>query len=230
MSARILLAEDDESIATLIKMTLAIEKHETIHMSDGLKAMEAIHSQDFDIALLDIMLPKLNGYTLLEELKKKGIPAIFITAKTALSDKVHGLTIGAEDYITKPFEPLELLARVNTALRRIKPTEDDKIRVGNVVLDSANHIVILNGREVGLTPLEYELLELLMRNPNLLFSREQILDKIWGYDYYGGTRTVDMHVQKLRAKLDFANVIRTVHKIGYRLEPPKRIEVYENEE
>jgi DNA-binding response OmpR family regulator len=217
MAYRILVAEDDESIANIVKLTLEIEKHEVISVKDGNAALEAVSSHHVDLAVLDIMLPRMDGYELLEQFKKKDIPVIFLSAKSEVADKVKGLRLGAEDYITKPFETIELLARVDTALRRIKK-QTKTLTIRDVVIDSENHTVLKNGKQVELTPLEYELLEKLVSNPGLLFSRDRLLDIVWGYEYAGGTRTVDTHIQKLRSKLDFADLIKTVHKIGYKFE------------
>lgn len=217
MKHKIIIAEDDDSIANIIKMTLEIGNYEITHVIDGLKAMEFIKNFQFDLAILDIMLPYIDGYKLLEEFKKKNIPVIFLSAKSEVVDKVKGLRLGAEDYITKPFETIELLARVDTAIRRLKK-KSNILSINDVTLDLEKHTVKKSNVVVELSPLEYELLEKLMSNPSLLFSRDQLLDIVWGYDYVGGSRTVDTHIQKLRAKLDFGNVIKTVHKFGYKLE------------
>jgi DNA-binding response OmpR family regulator len=217
MPYRILVAEDDESIARIVKLTLEIENHDVIIVPDGKRALEEIGKARFDLALLDIMLPYHDGYELLEFLKKKNIPVIFLTAKSDVADKVKGLRLGAEDYITKPFETIELLARVDTALRRINK-QPKIIKIKDVTVDSDNRTVTKAGNVLDLTPLEYELLDKLLSNPGLLFSRDRLLDVVWGYEYAGGTRTVDTHIQKLRSKLGFADVIKTVPKVGYKFE------------
>ena len=220
MAYKILVAEDDESIAEIVKMTLEIEKHEVVHVNDGKKAVETADATHFDLAVLDIMLPHYDGYELMEIFKKKNIPVIFLSAKTEVTDRVKGLRLGAEDYIAKPFETIELLARVDTALRRLKkglPILSAK----DVCLNMEQHTVTKGQNTVELTPMEYKLLEKLMSNPGLLFSRDCLLDIVWGYDYVGSTRTVDTHIQKLRSKLDFEEVIKTVHKVGYKFEVGK---------
>jgi len=216
MDIQILIVEDDQAIADLIKMYLKLESYQVVHADDGKKAVQAIKQQHFHLALLDIMLPYLSGFELLELLKEKNTPVIFVTAKTNLEDKVKGLRLGADDYIVKPFEPLELLARVDVALRKTT-ARNNILSVGGITLDLDKHVVAKDGNEVSLTPIEYDILELFMRNRNLLFSREQLLDQIWGYDYYGSSRTVDMHIKNLRAKLDLGDAIQTVYKIGYRM-------------
>lgn len=217
MAYKILVAEDDESIANIVQLTLNLEAHETVLADDGQKAAEFIQKEALDLAILNIMLPFLDGYQLLELLHKKNIPAIFLSAKADVSDRVKGLRLGAYDYITKPFETIELLARVDAVLRRTgKKTEE--IKAGDVVLYLDKHLVQKNGKTVDLTPLEYDLLEKLMKNQGLLFSRDHLLDIVWGYEYAGSTRTVDTHIQKLRSKLNLGDYIKTVHKIGYKFE------------
>jgi len=213
----ILIAEDDLSIAELERITLATSGYDCKVATDGNIALELINEYDFSLALLDIMLPGVDGYNLLEILKDRNIPAIFVTAKINIMDKVKGLKLGAEDYITKPFEPLELLARVEVALRRLDSSSDTYI-IKNIRVDCKSHNVYKDGQLVALTPKEYELLEFLLNNPNIAFSRESLLKHVWGYDFYGSTRTVDTHILNLRNKLGLADKIQTVHKMGYRLE------------
>lgn len=213
----VLVAEDDVQVAGLMKMTLQIAGLSCIVAADGTAALDQIEAGGFELALLDVMLPGADGYELLEALKKKQVPALFVSARAELEDRVKGLRLGAEDYIVKPFEPIELLARVEAALRRVQP-EPTELRVGAVSIDVASRTAYVRGEPAQLTPLEYDLLYFLMRHRNIAYSREQLLDAVWGYDYFGGTRTVDMHVQKLRHKLDMEDCIRTVHKLGYRLE------------
>lgn len=217
MAYKILVAEDDESIAKIVKMTLEIQNYDVFLAIDGKTAIEAANSIRFDLAVLDIMLPHYNGYQLLELFKNKNIPVIFLSAKSEVADRVKGLRLGAEDYISKPFETIELLARVDTALRRIKK-QSNILKAKDVTVDLDKHTVTKGINTVELTPLEYDLLEKLMTNPGLLFSRDRLLDIVWGYEFSGGTRTVDTHIQKLRSKLDFTDVIKTVHKIGYKFE------------
>lgn len=216
MPFHILVVEDDTSIANLIEAALHLRQHEVTVCLRGDEAHKLVMKQGFDLALLDVMLPGMDGYELMEIMKKKHIPVIYISARAQLGDRVFGLNLGAEDYIVKPFEPLELLARVDVALRRQNPREE-KLEIGDVVLDVEGRTVTKAGKKLELTKMEYELLEFLMRHPNMVFSREKLLDCVWGYDYIGGTRTVDMHIKNLRAKLDFNDYICTVYKIGYKL-------------
>lgn len=220
MSYSILIAEDDPSIAGLIRMALEASGYGCVVADDGHQALELVQERDFHLALLDIMLPGRDGYELLEAFKPKRLPVIFVSAKTTVFDKVQGLRLGAEDYIAKPFDAMELLARVEAVLRRCHYRELETVRVGPVQVDFNGRKVYKDGQPAVLTPKEYDLLAFLLHHPNIAFSRESLLAEVWGYDFYGSTRTVDTHVLNLRAKLGLAEHIQTVHKIGYRLELP----------
>lgn len=171
----------------------------------------------FDLVLLDIMLPGVNGYELLDYTKVLNMPVIFITAMGELDDRVKGLRAGADDYITKPFAIVELLARVETVLRRYNKA-DDKISILDVEIDIPSRVVIKNGKQVMLTLKEFELLLLFVRNKNIALYRETIYENVWESSYLGDSRTVDLHVQRLRKKLEWEDVIKAVYKVGYRLE------------
>ncbi|KKO52451.1 response regulator transcription factor [Paenibacillus sp. DMB20] len=218
MAYSILVAEDDPSISELINMTLSSSGYECTIVQDGSLALRALDEKAFDLALLDIMLPEMDGYALLEAYQARKIPVIFVTAKAGVADKVRGLRLGAEDYITKPFEVLELLARVEVVLRRVEREPTETLSVKDVTLDAGSRKIFKNGQQVTVTPKEYELLEFLMKNPNIAFSRESLLNEVWGYDFYGNTRTVDTHVLNLRTKLGLSDCIHTIHKLGYRME------------
>lgn len=213
--AEILIVEDELSISGLIKRNLALVGHQCTQAFDGLEAMELLERRHYDLIVLDIMLPGADGYQVFEE--TRGIPVIFLTAKSELSDKLKGLTKGADDYITKPFQMLELVARVEAVLRRTKKT-DTCFTLENVTLDFEKRQIFLAGNPVDCTPKEYELLETLVRNRNIALPRERLLELVWGYDFEGGTRTVDVHIRRLRAKLGLEKRIVTVYKLGYRLE------------
>lgn len=214
---RILIVEDDPGISDLIEMNLQIAGYDAVKASDGEIAKELIEKEEFDLALLDVMLPKIDGFTLIQDVKKKDIPVIFLTAKNSVTDKVKGLKLGADDYIVKPFESIELLARIEVVGRRYNRS-DLSLKFKNIEIDEEKRIVKLDGKEVDMTLKEYELLVLFIKNRNMALSREQILDKVWGYSYIGETRTVDMHVNRLREKLDLKENIKTVFKVGYRLQ------------
>ncbi|WP_129595824.1 response regulator transcription factor [Anaerophilus nitritogenes] len=212
----ILIVEDDEAISDLIKLNLEMVGYKVRQVYDGKKALEIIKEEDFDLILLDVMLPIVDGYTIMENIHHLGIPVIFLTARDHLSDRVKGLKMGADDYIIKPFESIELLARVEAVLRRC--TKKEELTFKNINIYLKERIVKKNDENIDLTLKEYELLILLVENKGIALSREKILRKIWGYDYIGETRTVDMHIQKLRKKLDLFEEITTVYKVGYRLE------------
>ncbi|WP_240418531.1 response regulator transcription factor [Paenibacillus periandrae] len=215
--ATILIVEDEIPINELIRRSLQSVGHTCISVFDGREAIRIHDSEehDIDLVLLDVMLPELNGYEVFQHIR--GTPTIFLTARSSLSDKVKGLTLGADDYLVKPFEMLELLARVDAVLRRTKKGSKE-FEVDGVKIDFESRQVFLNGYPVDCTPKEIDLLEALVNNRNIALSRDKLLELAWDYDYAGDTRTVDVHIQKLRKKLDMEDRIKTVYKIGYRLE------------
>ena len=213
--AEILIVEDEFSINELIRRNLNLTGHHCTQAFDGLSAAHLLENGKFDLLVLDIMLPGLDGWQVFE--RASGTPTIFLTAKSELTDKLKGLAMGADDYLTKPFQMLELAARVEAVLRRTKKEETEFV-LGGMRCDFERHQVFLNDTAVECTPKEYELLEVLIRNRNIALSREKLLDLVWGYDFDGGTRTVDVHIQRLRRKLHLENHIKTVYKLGYRLE------------
>lgn len=213
----ILIVEDEEAIANLIRMNLVKAGYQCEIASDGEEAADKIANRDYDLILLDIMLPKLNGYEVLEYAKTVDIPVIFLTAMGETQQKVKGLKMGAEDYISKPFEIAELLARVETVLRRCKKVEQ-KMRFLDIEIDLASRIVLQGGKPVELTTKEYELLLLFVRNKNRALYRETIYESVWGGEYSGTGRTVDLHVQRLKKKLGLEEHIAAIYKVGYRLE------------
>ena len=218
----ILIVEDEVAISNLIKLNLTKAGYDCTTAYDGMEAANILEEQKFDLVLLDIMLPKINGYELMEYIKDLQIPAIFLTAKASLDDKMKGLTSGAEDYIVKPFEVVELLARVNIVLRRYHKAQQE-LTFQDIVLDTDNQTVKKAGRTVDLTPKELELLTLLMRNKNITLFRERIYEEIWGTEYSVESRTLDLHIQRLRKKLDLGEGLKTVFKTGYRLEEPHEV-------
>lgn len=213
--ATILIVEDEVPINELIKRNLQSVGHTCISVFDGRAAIHELAQQEVDLVLLDIMLPEIDGYEVFQQIQ--GIPTIFLTARSNLSDKVKGLTLGADDYLVKPFEMLELLARVDAVLRRTKK-ESKNFKLDGIKIDFESRQVFLNEHPVECTPKEFDLLEVLVNNRNIALSRDRLLELAWGYDYVGDTRTVDVHIQKLRKKLDIESRIKTVYKMGYRLE------------
>ncbi len=217
LNKKILIVEDDKSISNLIKLQLNIASYDTEQVYDGLQSVKIIENGNFDLILLDIMLPGIDGFAIMEKIRCLNIPVIFLTAKDSVVDKVSGLKLGAEDYIVKPFEAIELLARIETVLRRYGKTED-VLSFKNIKIYIKERIVKKDDIIVDLTYKEFDLLCLLVRNKNVALTREMLLEKIWDYGFMGGTRTVDMHIGSIRKKLNLNDNIKTVYKIGYRLE------------
>lgn len=213
--AEILIVEDEPSLNELVKRNLQLVGHRCASVFDGTAALSEMECHEYDLVILDIMLPEINGFEVFKE--ARGIPTIFLTARNSLSDRIKGFSMGADDYLTKPFEMLELLARVEAVLRRTQK-HSSCFEAGDVRIDFESRQVFRKGLLVECTPKEYELLEVLVNNRNIALSRDRLLELVWGYDYAGDTRTIDVHIQKLRKKLGWENMIKTVHKLGYRLE------------
>lgn len=214
--AYILVAEDEIPINDLICKNLKLLGYKTAQAFDGFEALGLAEKENFDLVLLDVMLPGMSGFQVKTRLAKD-LPVIFVTAKTSVSDQLTGLNLGAEDYITKPFDTLVLIARVENVLRRTKKN-DAVFTIKDCVIDLSMRTVYKNGERVDLALQEYNLLEALVLNRNFALSREKLLQLAWGYDYSGDTRTVDVHIQRLRKKLGLYQEIATVYKYGYRLE------------
>ena len=214
---KILIVEDELPISKLIEMNLSDAGYMCTCAYDGLTAADLIDKNAYDLIWLDIMLPGLNGYELFEYIIPMNIPVIFITAKAALNDRVRGLHLGAEDYIVKPFEILELLARVEVVLRRYNKTQRI-LTYGDLTIDTSGMIVKKDGREINLTPKEFDLATLFVRNRNITLSRERLFELVWGSEYDCDTRTLDLHILRIRKKLGWDKCLRTIHRIGYRLE------------
>lgn len=230
---KILIVDDDENIAELISLYLIKECFDTEIVSNGLDALERFKSYQPNLILLDIMLPGIDGYEICQEIRKiSNVPIIMLSAKGEVFDKVLGLKLGADDYIMKPFDSNEMVARVRAVLRRYQPvsappTADTSrsgefVEYSNLVINLSNYTVTYCGKNIEMPPKELELFYFLASNPNQVFTREQLLDKIWGYDYIGDTRTVDVHIKRLREKLPNSNDnnwnIATVWGIGYKFE------------
>ena len=229
MAGKILIVEDDPNLVEAIRYNLSREGYQVVTAPDGVQALENARRESPELIILDLMLPKLDGLEVCRILRKEmTVPIIMLTAKTDEIDRVVGLEIGADDYMTKPFSMRELLARVRAALRRsevvtLEPTcELQPLKIGDVVIDTARHHVLCRGSQLKLTAKEYDLLVFLASNKGLVFSREQLLNKVWGYDYAGDTRTVDVHVRWLRQKLETDPTrprnLLTVRGAGYKLE------------
>lgn len=217
LKQKILIIEDDLAISNLIKLNLNIANYETIQSYDGSEALNIIETEAPDLILLDVMLPNVDGFTLMDKIRPLNIPVIFLTAKNSVIDKVHGLKLGAEDYIVKPFAAIELLARIETVLRRYGKTTD-LLEFKNIKIYLKERIVKKDDTPIDLTLKEFDLLCMLVQNKNIALTREAILEKVWEFDYVGETRTVDMHIGTIRKKLDLNDSIKTIFKVGYRLE------------
>ncbi len=213
---KILIVEDERNISKLISDTLSLGKYGVDYAFDGKEALEKIENNKFNLIILDVMLPKLDGFEVLERIKDRGIPIIFLSARNDVFSIVKGLSEGGQDYITKPFEPLELLARVELRIR----SEDEKTQYSykDIIVNIKERKIFKHNEQIVLTPKEYDLFILLLDNIGVALSRDVILDKVWGIDMDIETRTVDYHVQQLRKKLGLKSEISTVNKIGYRLE------------
>ena len=214
---KILIVEDEEPINNLIRMNLTKAGYQCKCAFDGQEAADMMAAEKFDLFLLDIMLPKINGYELLEYAQTLNTPVIFITAMGTVENKVKGLKKGADDYISKPFEIVELLARVETVLRRYNKAEKI-IKILDIEVDTKSRTVMQNGQQVILTLKEFELLLLFIRNKNIALYRDVIYESVWEGEDMGESRTVDLHVQRLKRKLHWENKIVAVYKVGYRLE------------
>ncbi|MBP3300218.1 MAG: response regulator transcription factor [Clostridia bacterium] len=213
--AKILIVEDERAINDLIKFNLELVGHTCSQVFDGAEGLSEGLKQKYDLIILDVMLPQYSGFEILEQLE--GVSVIFVTAKSALQDKIKGLRLGADDYITKPFDILELVERVKAVLRRTK-ADTNHFVFDDIRIEFDNRRVYKNGVEIPLKPREFDLLEVLVNNRNLALSREKLLRLVWEFDYEGDTRTVDVHIQRLRQKLGISERIQTVYKTGYRFE------------
>lgn len=214
---RILLVEDEKPISNLINLSLSKAGYLCDCVFDGEEALAQIDGNKYDLILLDVMIPKIDGFELMEYIRPLEIPVIFITAKNAVKDRVKGLRMGAEDYLVKPFEIIELLARIDVVLRRFHKTAD-KISVAGVEIDTRSMCVKRGEEEISLTRKEYDLLLLFARNPNTALYRETIYERVWGGTLEYGSKTVDFHVQRMRKKVGWEKRLKAVNKVGYRLE------------
>ena len=220
--SKILIVEDEETIADLEKDYLELSGFEVEVANDGDSGLEKALQEEYDLLILDLMLPGVDGFEICKKIREvKNTPIIMVSAKKDDIDKIRGLGLGADDYIVKPFEPKELVARVKAVLRRYEPKqEEDKniLKFGELEINLSNYSVLYHGKSLDFPPKEFELLSFLAQHPNRVFTREQLLDRIWGYEYVGDTRTVDVHVKRIREKLNSEDEwgIRTVWSVGYK--------------
>lgn len=225
VNLKVLVVDDEPRMRKLVKDFLVREKYVVLEAGDGEEALKIFDEhKDIAIVLLDVMMPKLDGFSVLSEIRKiSKVPVIMLTAKGEEHDELKGFELGVDEYITKPFSPKVLVARIDAILRRTNILEDSVIQVGNIEIDKMAHIVKVCGNPIDLSYKEFELLVYFVENKEIALSREKILNNVWNYDYYGDARTIDTHVKKLRAKLsDDANYIKTIWGIGYKLEVDER--------
>ena len=215
---KILIAEDEAAIANLVRTVLTDAGYRCVWAPDGIQASDLLEQEPFDLALLDIMLPGADGYELLDYCKARDVPVIFLTALGEVEDRVRGLRRGAEDYLPKPFALSELLARVETVLRRCGKGEQLLRLEPDIEIDPAARIVRKDGQAVALTAKEFDLLVLFVQNKNVVLCRDRIFERVWNEEYLGDSRTVDLHVQRMRKKLGLEDRLTAVYKVGYRLE------------
>ena len=221
MNARILVVDDDTALAEMIGIVLRTEGFDPSFCADGSGALDAFREARPDLVLLDLMLPGIDGIEVCNRIRSEsGVPIIMLTAKTDTSDVVKGLESGADDYMVKPFNPKELVARIRTRLRPASPQSQDSLQIGDLTLDVAGHEVKRGEKRINLTPLEFDLLLTLASKPQQVFTREMLLEQVWGYHYKADTRLVNVHVQRLRAKVeddpDNPRIVMTVRGVGYR--------------
>ena len=214
---RILVVEDDTSISNVIEISLRNAGYLCDCVYDGTSVSGQLEQEVYDLALVDIMLPGPDGFSLMEYFNYYHVPVIFLTAMGDVQDKVRGLKLGAEDYMVKPFEMLELLVRMEKVLERTGRARKI-LTIRNIMVDVQSHQVLKDGIPVGLKPMEYDLFVLLLQNKNIALGREELLKRVWGEDYLGESRTVDVHIGQLRKKLELYDEIKTIPKLGYRLE------------
>ena len=226
MTPFILVVEDEDALSTLLQYNLDKEGYDVVVAADGEEALTLVSERLPDIIILDWMLPKISGIEVCRRLRQRSesrnVPIIMLTARGEESDRIRGLDTGADDYIVKPFAMSELSARIRAVLRRIRPgLAEDRVHIGDLTIDRVAHRVKRAGKEIHLGPTEFRLLDYLMQHPGRVFSREHLLADVWGYDYFGGTRTVDVHIRRLRAKLgsEHKSLIGTVRNVGYRFSP-----------
>ena len=215
---RILIVEDDKPLSELLQMNFTVAGYASDTAFSGTEALDLIAQHSYNLAVMDIMIPGPDGFELLPAMQEKDIPVIYVSAKAGVSDRIKGLKLGAEDYLVKPFSVLELLVRMEKVLERRHPEENSILESGDIKVLLKERSVSLRGKPVALKPLEYDLLLMFLKHPNMVFTREQLLHEVWGDEFYGETRTVDNHVAVLRKKLDLSERIVTVYRVGYRFE------------
>ena len=225
--AKLLIVDDEMHIRDLVQKYATFENYESETAENGLEAIEKVKHNEYDLVIMDIMMPELDGFSAVKEIRKiSQVPVIMLSARSEEYDKLYGFDLGIDDYVTKPFSPKELMRRGNAVLARAthknnqeSATTNEVWQYKNLKIDYSAHIVTINNEKIDLTPKEYELLVYLIKNQNIAVRREQLLEKVWGYDYYGDDRTLDTHMKSLRKKIgEYANCIITIRRVGYRFE------------
>ena len=222
--AKILVVDDEPDICTLIRRYAEHDGHQTVGVSDGAEAVERCRKEDFDIVIMDVMMPEMDGFTATKKIREfKDVPVLMLSARGAEFDKLYGFEVGVDDYLTKPFSPKELMARISVIIRRhakdsgIPEKKDAVIEIGGLKIDTLGHDVFIDGEKTELTAKEFDLLLYLVRHKGMVMSREQILSSVWGYDYYGYDRTVDWQMKLLRNKLGpYRDLLHTIRGVGYK--------------
>ena len=225
MKSRVLVVDDDPALAEMLTIVLRGEGFDTAVVGDGTRALPAVRDLRPDVVLLDLMLPGMNGIDVCRAIRtESGVPIVMLTAKTDTVDIVLGLESGADDYVVKPFKPKELVARIRARVRRVETEPAEQLAIGDVTIDVPAHQVVRAGEQIALTPLEFDLLVALARKPRQVFTREVLLEQVWGYRHAADTRLVNVHVQRLRSKVErdpeHPEVVLTVRGVGYKAGPP----------
>ena len=218
--AKILIVDDEQNIREIIREYAEFEGYETAETDDGMKAVKMAKEDNYDLIIMDVMMPKLDGYSAVKEIRKfSDVPVIILSARVEEYDKLFGFEIGVDDYVTKPFSPKELMARISAVLKRSRPKKKELIKSDGLEIDIAGRNVFVDGKMVEMTPKEYELLFYLVENNGIAISREKLLSNVWGYDFYGDDRTVDTHIKMLRSSLGkYRDKIITLRGLGYKIE------------
>lgn len=221
---KILVVDDEELIRNVIREYLENENYQVIEAENGIEAIEKVKNNEFDFIIMDIMMPKMDGFRAVEEISKiDSIPTIMLSARKEEYDKLMGFEIGIDDYITKPFSPKELIARIKAVMKRVHPTLGDCFKYKELLVDFKAHSVLIHNQEIKLTPKEYDLLIYFIENEHIALSREVLLSKLWGYDFFGDDRTIDTHIKMLRNNLgEYRDLVTTVRGVGYKFELPEK--------
>lgn len=217
---KMLIVDDEQNIREIIREYAEFEGYETDETDDGMKAVRMAREENYDLIIMDVMMPKLDGYSAVKEIRKfSDVPVIILSARVEEYDKLFGFEIGVDDYVTKPFSPKELMARISAVLKRTRPKKKELIKSDGLEIDIAGRNVFVDGEKVEMTPKEYELLFYLVENNGIAISREKLLSNVWGYDFYGDDRTVDTHIKMLRSSLGkYRDKIVTLRGLGYKIE------------